>query len=356
MKRSQIVFVSVVFLAVLAGFLNERARGFDPEVELQLSPPPVIALDPLEAPRGGHVLRGEVRDAEGSRAVDVQVSLVPEVGGAQEAQPLPWTVTDDDGRFELAELRAGAYEAVLVRPGVRPAVFAVSLPADAPVSWSLPEPPSAITELPEIVRADLTGRLIGPAGRPGDELAGYEILVEPTEPMTSLSGAVRRRAVTDADGSFRFEGLVAASYRVFALPAWAHGGSWPVVASAELVHGAEGMRAPIELALRTGTVTGRIIDPQARPIEGALVKIWPHPSAAGDGPAGRIWPPVATDATGAFRIRDLPPASYRLRVRAGAADVDLDLAVEADEDLEVPFLPLDPRGVRPEDASDTDGD
>ena len=64
------------------------------------------------------------------------------------------------------------------------------------------------------------------------------------------------------------------------------------------------------------------------------------PGAAG---RKRLWPPTATDATGAFVVHDLPVGRYRLRLRAGAAEHELEAEVRAGERTALVLPSLDPR-------------
>ena len=338
MSRAQIIFVLVVFLAVLAGYLAERQRGDESFSEIAFAGPRGIELEPFEFPVGDHRLEGRVRTPDGDPAAEVQVLLELEDPGPGRAVPLPWTLTDENGDFVLEGLLPGVYDAALLHPGREPTSVQVRVPEELEVAWTLTELLPPLEELPLIERADLLGRLEPPRGFTADAwpVAGYEVLLLPDK-TPRLSGAVVRRARTGADGAFRFEDLVAAAYRVQVLPPWARGGTWPILHQAFHIH--EPTPPPdsrLRLVLTCGEVFGRLSDDEGHPIEGALVKI--RSQAPG---SGSIWPPVATDVDGSYRLRDLPAGTYSLRVRAGGAAVDVELSLEAGERREVLLDPLD---------------
>jgi hypothetical protein len=69
------------------------------------------------------------------------------------------------------------------------------------------------------------------------------------------------------------------------------------------------------MMLAVGAIDVRVLGPDGRPLEGALLLLSPKLRPE------RVWPPFTSDADGAVRIRDLPPERYILTVRAGEAEV-----------------------------------
>jgi hypothetical protein len=339
-KRTQIVFLLVVFGLVALGFVRERERGDDPSRAFRFSAPSEPSFDELTLPVGDLRLTGRVRGHTGTPAAGVEVFLFPRDARPGTAGPLHWCFTDRAGLFELEGLSPIPYSVVLYRPGLRPVQLEVELPRDS-VTWTLPEPLPPLEVLPEIVRADLAGRVQPSANRTTAQgtLAGYEVCLRPAEGTHPLSGAVIRRARTGSDGSFRFEELVLERYRVELLPPWAASGSWPVLDRVELRPLEETWPRTV-LRIRSGTVVGRLIDVEGRPIAGSVVRAWPE-----DDP-DRTFPPVETDVDGVFELVDLPGGSYVVRVRAGTAAAETVASVREGETTSVELEPLDPRRPR----------
>jgi hypothetical protein len=90
----------------------------------------------------------------------------------------------------------------------------------------------------------------------------------------------------------------------------------------------------LELTLESGALSGRAIDVDGHPLEGALVLV-----TIADSP-DRVWPPVAADATGSFKLQTLPAGRYALTLRAGAGVVRETVDVRARETLELSLPPL----------------
>lgn len=339
MKRSQIVFVTIVFTALLTGFLVEHA-DLDAPFLVEFAEPRNVMLDPVELPHDDQRLAGQVRTARGRPAPQVTVFLYrpePEEGTAE---PVHWSMTDADGRFTIEELGLGDYLATLVLSGHPHTTHTVRIPTEDEARWTLSDPLPPIETLPEIQRADLLGRVLPAVGFDQERLSseGYEVVVLPAPESHPLSGAVIQRAVTDAKGEFRMKNLVAESYLVHVMPMWARGGSWPSLAN---VYHRHEPRPPagsvLNVRLRSGEISGSLAEPDGTPIEGALVKIWP----AND--PSRIWPPATTNAAGEFLIGDLPEGRYRLRVRSGEEARETDVSVLIGQRIVVPIITLDPK-------------
>jgi len=333
-KRSQIVFVTVVFTALLTGILLERARRSDPFESLSLRPPMAVPLEPLEAPRGTYAITGRVVSPDGSDVAEALVDAYREEE-RDRAEPLSWTVTNPEGRFVLDQLFAGPHRVEIWQMGREVAEIAVTVPVKGEVSWELGARLPPLSVLPELVRAPLTGSVHDAAGHP---LPGHDVVLWPADDNPLLSGALVRRATSRQDGSISFPDLVLAHYRVGLLPSWARGGSWPILAHAELVHQADG-GAPLELAFDAAAVTGRLLDTGQRPIEGALVQLWPSLDAE------HLWPAVETNAEGAFRLDGLPAGRYVVRIRAGAAALEREVELEGGQVVELELPPVQPRGL-----------
>ncbi|MDP6954842.1 MAG: carboxypeptidase-like regulatory domain-containing protein, partial [Planctomycetota bacterium] len=71
-------------------------------------------------------------------------------------------------------------------------------------------------------------------------------------------------------------------------------------------------------------------------LAGALVTARQH----GPLEPARHWPPVATEDDGSFRLRDLPPGEYSLRLRAGQGSEEQVVRVRERAVLTVDFDPV----------------
>jgi hypothetical protein len=330
---------------IAVGIVAERSRRVDPFDAVEVTVPRGVTFEPLARPLGDLRLRGRVRTHRGAPAPEVVVHLLsddPDAAG----DPVHWALTDADGAFELFGLRAGAFRAVLLWPGHPNTVARVRVPlsdetANGEVTLALAPPLEPIPDLPPFERAPIAGELRRPAGLRARELAGYEVVFLPTERNERLSGAAVVRVTTDEEGRFRVDDLVLADYRVQVLPAWASGGSWPVLAEAPCAHDAAGPRGEDDVTLllwlTCGEVRGSLRDRKLRPIEGALVTLAPESDPT------RPWPPRATDASGSFAITDVPAGAYRVRVHAGGAVREELVVVGAGRSEELSFEPLDTR-------------
>jgi hypothetical protein len=282
--------------------------------------PRQVRIEPLELPSGELELAGRIELPGGAPAPGALVHL-------RQGDEPRWAVCGEGGSFRIPGLEPGPQTAHLVARGRMPVTLEFELPTDGPVLWTLPERPEAPPPLPDLVRSDLTGEL---AGSGDAELEGFEVVLRPGPDVHPLSGAVARRARVDAAGAFAFEALVEAAYLVEVLPPWAAGGSWPVLARGEVLAG-DGAELSIEVA--SAAVEGELVDLAGAPLAGALVHL-----SDSDHPE-RLWPPRATDSGGRFRIGDLPPGSYAIRVRAGVLEAERSVQLAAGETRVVVLRP-----------------
>lgn len=339
MKRFQVAFCAAVFLALALGFLRERLRAPEEDGFATGDFHPVL-LPPLAGPGGSLRLAGTIESDQGVPAAGAQVALFARDDAEPAEEPLHWTFSAEDGSFALEHLAPGDYRVVLVAPPLPPRSFDLQLPVAEDVRWQLAAPLPALPVLPEITRLQIAGVLRPPGGdgaangATGDPPAGYEVVLRPAPETGRASGAVVRRARSDASGRFEFGELAVARYLVEVLPPWARGGSWPVLARREIELGAD---APDELVLElvSGEIQGQLIEAGGRELQGALVQVFALESLdAAGAPLG--WPPTATDAEGRFQVGDLPAGRYRVHVRAGKARRELETRVEAGKRTELP--------------------
>ena len=145
--------------------------------------------------------------------------------------------------------------------------------------------------------------------REGTGLPG--VLVR-AEPPRGGQGATSD-AESEADGAFLLSGLPAGAYAVVAEAA----------GYARARASARAGAAPVEIVMDAGgTIVGRVVDADGRPVEGARV----HGESAEAGSMGDhfVWGSTGEEGDGRFTIRDAAPSTYVLRVRAsGSGEVSL---------------------------------
>lgn len=288
-----------------------------------------------------HRVPVEVRDPEGlpvdgARVVlsNSSVGLLPKIA-----------LTDDWGMVDIGPVVPGPY---VVR-------------ADA--EGFLPSPPVAVTVDGEAMPTQvlvlarpgrISGTVVDESGRP---VANARVSLEAEHLFSLGEGEVRARfaqaslrasgslgvttgpvpevpldgedaeeagssVLTDLDGGYAFEGLTPGEYRLEA----SHG-RYARSEPAQVKLPAAGERRGVRLVLRTGhRVTGRVLDGNDRPVEGALVSV-------GDG--RRVW----TDARGVFDA-GIRRGTVTLRASApGLAPRRVDVAV-VDEPVDVEIVLL----------------
>jgi len=346
MKRLEVALAALVLAGLALAIL--LARPTPPDQALFGAGPELArTLAPLELPAGTLTLAGRVTTADGRPAAEAFVVLLPPDDERSELPPLHHAYSDAEGRFALEGLPAGPLRVVLTHPSAPPRTFALELPVAGEVTWSLPAPLPELPVLPEQGASAMSGLVradgAGPEGAP--DLTDFEVWLVPAPDTPLLAGASERRTSIDAQGAFALAELTAATYEARVLPGWARGGTWPILARGGVTVRA-GEPHSLGLALEVGAVEGTLLDPDGRPLPGAVVSV-----AALDAldPVGQpaLWPPAVTDAEGRFRVGLLPPGRYLVHVRAGAARGDSEVVVEAGSTRSVPFGALDPRTDEP---------
>lgn len=343
MKAWQWAFPLGVLASLGLGFWLGRPEPIATE-DFSFDSPTPSALPPLVAAAAENQVLGRVVDPEGTPVEDVLVAIWP-AGSDPEphdaGRPLSWDYTSGEGTFRLQHLAEGPHRALLTADGYPPTLLDVVVPVDGTVDWSLSARPAPLPELPPIRWRALAGRVERVPGALST-IEGLEIVVRPAADVAPLSGAAERRTVTDAEGRFAFDRLVAVPHELLVLPQWARSGSWPLLGRFEVPADAP---EALELHLLVGSVEGRLLESSGRPLEGALVTLT-RPDATDALGAAQAWPPEVTNFRGTFRFEMLPPGRYHLRLRAGNATRELDVTVEAERHQVLGLDPMDP-GERP---------
>lgn len=331
MQRRATIFTVLVFAVLLGGLLTRdgEPRPADRPAYLPSTPrnlPPLV--DPL----------GIDRDPSAARDDRLEVRVIDEGGAPVRGAALIvragvgtlWALTGEDGRGTLTGLSAGKSRlAVLAFPhrGLETDVE----PSAATLEITLPPVPPPPARIPEIVRSRFAGRLDWSGS---ESPADFEVVLIPEASPAELSGALPRSANCDADGRFVFEDLAHGLYSLAVLPPWAGGGSWPdLVAPSDrrLDFQAEVLERAVTLA--RGSIEGEVLDDQGRPLLGALV------IAVDVLHESRVWPACSTDPEGRFRVRDVPPGTYRVTCRAGEGGSSLEALVVAPGETAFAALP-----------------
>jgi Carboxypeptidase regulatory-like domain len=342
MKRLELVLAAVVLAVLALAILLARPTPPDPAL-FGAGPELARTLGPLALPAGTLTLTGRVTTADGRPAPEAFVVLLPPEDGPGELPPLHHAYSDAEGRFALEGLPAGPLRVVLSHPSAPPRTFALELPHEGEVAWSLAAPLPELPALPQQETSTLSGVVRADEAAPEGalDLTGFEVWLVPAADTPLLAGASERRTSTDAQGAFALVELTAATYEVRVLPGWARGGTWPILARGGVTVRA-GEPHSLGLALEVGAVEGTLLDPGGRPLPGAVVSV---AALAALDPVGQpaLWPPAVTDAEGRFRVGLLPPGRYLVHVRAGAARGDAEVVVAAGQSRGVPFGALDPR-------------
>ena len=322
MKRVILLLPILVGLGILAGFLLEQQRSGGGLPSFTPAQPPKFGA--LVAPTGSASLVGRLLAPGGDPVADASIYV-------RSGEVPAWTYTDRDGAFLLEGLQAQPATALVMAWGFPPTKFEV-LPGGEALSLTLPPRSDRVPGLPDIERADLIGRVLHPLGLE----RGYELVLLPDDAPHLLQGPVRVRTRTDADGRFRIDDVAVGRYKAQVLPLWAQGGSWPdLTAEPDAILDHSAQTEPVDLHLAAGALSGRLRDPEGRPIEGALVLL-----SRADDPA-HVWPPALSGPTGEFELNDLPPDDYLLEIRAGEGLLTDDpVRIEAGQRLELSLRTL----------------
>ncbi|MEO8348899.1 MAG: carboxypeptidase regulatory-like domain-containing protein [Acidobacteriota bacterium] len=241
-----------------------------------------LALLMLPAAARAAAVTGRVLDSAGAPVAGAKVvweanrsdeeTLVDETLGTSPAG-IGETVTDAEGRFKVALDKPGVEVAIRVLPGALPGAL-LGGPYDSSEDVALGDV--------ELTAAEkVSGRVTDDAGKP---VAGAKVRAYGGLPFEDEDVTLYAEATTGADGSFSMVNAPASAGRVTAR---ANGYS-PATQTSFRERVTAG-----KLTLRTGgSVTGTVLDPAGKPVEGAVVV------------TGTL--AAKTDASGAYRLAGVP--------------------------------------------------
>jgi hypothetical protein len=329
-KRWKTWIPVLTLLGLAVGFVAKRTLT-PPLVELVIQPVPSAKIPALELPERNRALDGRVVDPAGDGVADALVFL--RAGDAPH-----FTYTDSSGRFHLAALEDGPWHATVLAIGFGPLAKDL-LDTGSPQTIHLEAPVGPAPSLPPLARKSLAGVL---SSRRAAAFEGCEIVLTPTLAPETFSAPLPRRATAGADGRFQIPDLIVGEYTVEVLPAWARGGSWPDLARPLdgqkpliLTHTAGEAPTVLAIELQIGEVTGKLVDLDGHPLEGALILTSPASDAS------RVWPPESSAADGTFTVGGLPHGKFLLAVRAGSAAVQREVLIRAGESTNLEFEKLE---------------
>jgi hypothetical protein len=254
------------------------------------------------------VVEGTVKGPEG-KPVEGALVIV-EVVALRFGRQAPLTArTDSSGRFRIELERRGPLNLRVEAKGLAPRTLEKVTPG-SPLAIALAK--GRVIE--GVVREAASGRAV-PKARvraveqdPGITLPGWE------------AGAGSVEAAADARGSFRLEGL---GLRLARLTASAPGVGYGTKDDVR-----PGARVEL-LLLPGGSISGTVLGPGGKPIEGAVVR--PERESRGSWLAGRA---EKTDAAGRFEIVGLDPGPYALVARHADHGVGVTAGITLERDAE----------------------
>jgi hypothetical protein len=313
MKRT-LPILAVLTLLFAGGWVWALRQG-PGKLELPPLAPWPKALAAAPAPEVGVALSGVLRHADGTPAADALIQVTTPAGTR-------WDWTSGSGAFTLTALPADPEIRAELEFGAlalehMPATFRLESPPTARVTWILPPPTRDLEAMPALVIGDFHGsltRALGPT-------EGLEVWLVPPPGIDPLTGQIERRATVATDGSFAFPSLTAGVYQARILPAWARGGSWPILGTGALPFDPKSNQPVPRLATLEGRITGRVFDDHGEPLAGAMLLVSPSESDQ------QVWPPAQSGPAGFFQVDDLPPGLYHLELVSGKAHQELEVRV-----------------------------
>ena len=277
-------------------------------------------------------VEGTVVDADGRRATDAQVSLVPKTIVASPLSMGMPRATVTNGQFVVSGVTPGTYVVTARGRGAGPGgAPARGRGASGPSLWAMTEISVAGQDLPNIeMRLEpgmsIAGRFVfeTASGQPPSNVNNFRASMgtfqSGTGPTVSVSVPA---APADAEGRFRFANVMPGTYQVSAYggamisnqgPAWVMksvtaGGRDITDAPFEVRAREELAELVITFTDKITEVTGTLFDPAGRPSSGLSIIMFPV-NRAQWGTRSRRTMPATAASDGKFRLTGLPPGEY----------------------------------------------
>lgn len=224
------------------------------------------------------ILSGTVRKG-GQPLQSAPIYLFPVDGPPP--HPVKKTQTDGDGNYQVGLDSAGRYQAS-VRLATTGGPFGQNV-----VTLSIPDQPQVHQDITFASNA-ISGKVTSADGKP---IKGAIILAIQN---VSAPGVAPKQAtsVTQADGTYRLDGVDTGTYRVTAkAPTYAPAEQYPVEVTDDQAE------VEVDLTMDKGWIlTGHVSDPNGQPVTDATVIV------AADGTAESGFLPTQTDRAGTYRI------------------------------------------------------
>jgi protocatechuate 3,4-dioxygenase beta subunit len=276
----------------------------------------------IEVPSAGEV-RIEVGEEAALEGTVTDATGAPRAGATVMVQRIPvfmrFATTGADGRYRVGGLGAGAYLFYVMEPGA---------------SFNL-RSESVTLEEGKTTRKDhrlgegtkVTGRVT----RGGKPVGGVMVMLMPAArsggPMGMLTGGGGggfSMGAAREDGTYLIEGVAPGRYAVTVQTAT--GGSPGGGATLEVARGAT--EVTHDVALPEASITGTVVDEEGKPVTGAAITALAAGTSTArvtdlgstiQGMGGQAF----SDDAGGFRIADMAPGTFRLRVQADGRGTEI---------------------------------
>lgn len=249
----------------------------------------------------GAPVRGRVVDDRGAGIGDARVRYSGASDWSQQANArLDGAVTAADGSFAFDALPAGSFRFIATHPERAPATSAL-------VTLDGKTARDGVVIAME-VGAAVRGRVVDAQHHP---VASARVRIGGAADQRRMQLEAPRQAFSDAQGAFEIKGLPRKALSAVALH---ETGSSQTVA----VDTTRGDVAELVLAIEmTGTISGKVVDPQGQPVEGAQVTAGPSFAGGRGAFDASQWrlrglPDAVSDAAGKFTLTGLAPGQYRI--------------------------------------------
>ena len=295
----------------------------------------------------GLVIRGTVVDERGKPVFAAEVRTTDRFGRPELAKK---TVTDDQGRFELAGFPPHEEQPIEVSDPTTQMIGDAMVPADDNVAAT------RVVELPPIQLRG-TGSVVGKVMGDGKPLAGVAVTLQRQSDPPKLEGieirpgqswwTTAQKTETDAEGRYEFDMVDAGKQLIVSVQP---DGYTDANSRTQTVKAGETVEMPARaLKSRSAFVAGIVVDPDGKPVAGVTVSA----SERNGGGISRRGLAPKTGPDGRFRLEELPSVPLELMAYisapAGTKDhtIHFPARVNAEPNQSNVRIVLDPKLQRP---------